>query len=111
MIWITKTPDTSSVAETLPVIVAGPAVVSTILGEKLKSVNCGGVVSLCDDLDIDVVVVVGAAVVVVGVEVVVVAIVVTQVPLESHVPPVPHRVPAFGVTVQEEVPLHVRVLH
>ena len=46
LIWITKTPDTSSVAETLPVIVAGPAVVSTMLGEKLKSVNRGGVVSL-----------------------------------------------------------------
>src|SRR5436309_2623148 len=35
----------------------------------------------------------------------------TQVPLESHVPPPLHAAPVFGVTVQEDVPLHVRVLH
>jgi len=41
----------------------------------------------------------------------VVVVGVTHVPLESQVPPAPHGAPVLGVTLQEEVPLHVRVLH
>ena len=96
--------------------VAGPLVVSTVVGLIVRFVSCGGVVSLCDDVvvvfvKVVVVVVVGAAVVALGGDVVVVVVVVTQVPLESHVPPEPQLVPVFGVAVQEDVPLHVRVVH
>ncbi len=41
----------------------------------------------------------------------VVVVGVTHVPPESQVPPAPHGAPVLGVTLQEEVPSHVRVLH
>src|SRR5439155_126500 len=67
---------------------------------------------LCRQLA-SVVVVVGAAVVVVVVVVLLLVVVVgvTHVPPESQVPPAPHGAPVLGVTLQEEVPSHVRVLH
>ena len=60
--------------------VAGPLVVSTVVGLIVRFVSCGGVVSLCDDVvvvfvKVVVVVVVGAAVVALGGDVVVVVVV------------------------------------
>src|SRR5439155_1588672 len=79
-----------------------------LIGEPLKLAL---IELLCTQLA-SVVVVVGAAVVdVVVVVVLVVEDGVTHVPLESQVPPTPHGAPALGVTLQEGVLLHVRVLH
>src|SRR3989442_2057900 len=98
------------------VVVVGAAVVDVVVvvGLVVEDVEVGVVVVLelvvvvllvlvlVELVDVLVDVLVLLLVVVVGV---------THVPPESQVPPAPHEAPVLGVTLQEEVPSHVRVLH
>ena len=98
------------------VVVVGAAVVDVVVvvGLVVEDVEVGVVVVLelvvvvllvlvlVELVDVLVDVLVLLLVVVVGV---------THVPPESQVPPAPHGAPVLGVTLQEEVPSHVRVLH
>src|SRR5436309_2207056 len=110
------------------VVVVGAAVVDVVVvvGLVVEDVEVGVVVVVVEDVVVVVVVVLELVVVVLLVLVLVelvdvlvdvlvlllvVVVGVTHVPPESQVPPAPHGAPVLGVTLQEEVPSHVRVLH
>ena len=107
------------------VVVVGAAVVDVVVvvGLVVEDVEVGVVVVVVEDVVVVVVVLeLVVVVLLVLVELVdvlvdvlvlllVVVVGVTHVPPESQVPPAPHGAPVLGVTLQEEVPSHVRVLH
>src|SRR5437660_1609858 len=90
----------AAVVDVVVVVVEGVVVVVVVVLELVVVVLL--VLVLVELVDVLVDVLVLLLVVVVGV---------THVPPESQVPPAPHGAPVLGVTLQEEVPSHVRVLH
>jgi len=118
--------DVVVVGGTVVVVVVGAAVVVVLVVDVVVVGGAVVVVLVVEDVVVVVVVVLELVVVVLLVLVLVelvdvlvdvlvlllvVVVGVTHVPPESQVPPAPHGAPVLGVTLQEEVPSHVRVLH
>ena len=103
--------DVVVVGGTVVVVVVGAAVVVVLVVEDVVVV----VVVVLELVVVVLLVLVLVELVDVLVDVLVLLLVVvvgvTHVPPESQVPPAPHGAPVLGVTLQEEVPSHVRVLH